>query len=221
MSQNNPIQPMEPPRGANPRAGKGTALAAALAVILGSVYAVEGGYVNDPVDPGGATNYGVTQVVARAAGYRGDMRYFPKHCSGPATVCADDIYLAKYIKAPGYLPIIEADPAVGGELVDSAVNFGPSRPSRWFQESMNELGAPKLAVDGKIGPASVASYRALQRQRGAVAACVVTLDRLDAKQAAEYRRLVRRNARLGKFLKGWLAHRISNIDRKTCGKGVG
>ena len=38
----------------------------------------EGGYSNHSADPGGATNWGVTQDVARANGYPGDMRDFPQ-----------------------------------------------------------------------------------------------------------------------------------------------
>lgn len=189
-------------------------------VILAGVYANEGGYVNNPNDPGGATRYGVTEAVARAAGYRGDMRHFPKHCTGPDTVCADEIYLKKYIVAPGFMPVVEADPAVGGELVDSGVNFGPRRPSCWFQQSMNELGSAGLKVDCKVGPTSVRAYRSLQAKFGPVPACVMTLDRLDAKQRAEYDRLVRVNPKLKVFHKGWVAHRIGNIDRKTCGQGI-
>ncbi len=37
----------------------------------------EGGYVDNPADPGGATRYGVTERLARAYGYQGDMRVYP------------------------------------------------------------------------------------------------------------------------------------------------
>ena len=37
----------------------------------------EGGFVDHPKDPGGSTRYGITQRVARANGYEGDMRNFP------------------------------------------------------------------------------------------------------------------------------------------------
>lgn len=218
MPSGNRIQSLDPNP---PGGGKGKAgIAAALAVILGAVYAVEGGYVNDPNDPGGATNYGVTEKVARQAGYRGDMRLFPKHCTGPQTVCADAIYLRDYIVKPGFMQVIEADPAVGGELVDSGVNFGPARPSKWFEQALAEQGGAGFASDARIGAGEIAAYRALQARFGPVKACIATLDRLDAKQAAEYRRLAARNPNLNKFLKGWLRNRVGNIDRKTCGWGV-
>lgn len=220
MAQNDPVAPIEP-SGEGGVAKLAIGVAAAVATILGAVYANEGDYVNNRNDPGGPTRFGVTQAVARDAGYRGDMRYFPKHCTGPATVCADDIYLKRYIVGPGYMPIVEAEPAVGGELVDSAVNFGPTRPSSWYQQAMNELGGARLAVDGRIGPASVRAYRSLQVKFGKIPACIATLNRLDKKQKAEYDRLVRVNPRLKEFHRGWVAHRIGNIDRKMCGKGIG
>lgn len=210
-------------RGASPppsAARKGGAVAAAVALILASVYAVEGGYVNDPTDPGGATRYGVTEKVARAAGYRGDMRNFPKHCDGPATVCADAVYVPRYIVAPGYMPLVEIEPAVARELVDTAVNMGPSRPNRWYRLTVNKLASTRLPDStAALGTDDITAYRMAQVKLGVTPACVATLDALDRLQEAEYRRLVAARPSLGRFLKGWLNNRIGNVDRRTCGKG--
>jgi lysozyme family protein len=201
--------------------GKG-AIAAAVAVILAGVYAVEGGYVNDARDPGGATSYGVTERVARDYGYRGDMRRFPQHCDGPASICADAVYVRSYIAAPGYMPLVDIEPAIAGELIDTAVNMGPRRPNRWFRLTMNVLGGARLPDSAaSLGPADVAAYRLLQAKLGVMPACTATLDALDARQAAEYRRLAAANAKLRAFLKGWLRNRIGNVDRRSCGKGDG
>lgn len=208
--------PARPPV-SNARKG---AVAAAIAVILGGVYAVEGGYVNDPRDPGGATNYGVTEKVARANGYHGDMRRFPKHCDGPATACADNIYVSQYIAAPGYMPLVEIEPAVAGELVDTAVNMGPARPNRWYRATMNKLASTRLPDSpAALGPDDVTAYRMVQVKLGVTPACIATLDALDGRQEAEYRRLAAGSAKLRTFLKGWLRYRIGNVDRRTCGKG--
>ncbi|ENV93784.1 hypothetical protein F937_03185 [Acinetobacter calcoaceticus ANC 3680] len=37
----------------------------------------EGGYVNNPADRGGATKYGIIEAVARANGFKGNMKDFP------------------------------------------------------------------------------------------------------------------------------------------------
>jgi lysozyme family protein len=202
-------------------ASKG-AIAAAVAVILAGVYAVEGGYVNDARDPGGATSFGVTEQVARDHGYRGDMRRFPQHCDGPATICADAVYVRSYIAAPGYMPLVEIEPAVAAELIDTAVNMGPRRPNRWYRLTMNALAEARLPDStASLGPADIAAYRTLQAKLGVIPACTATLDALDARQAAEYRRLAAANPKLRAFLKGWLRYRIGNVDRRSCGKGDG
>lgn len=186
------------------------ALGIIVAGILAAVGLNEGGFVDHANDPGGPTNHGITEQVARKDGYTGHMRDFPKEW-------ANDIIFTGYIKGPGFLPVIEASPAVGEEIVDSAVNFGPHRPSCWFQQSANELGAaPALKVDCKIGARSVAAYRDLQGKFGKVRACVATLDKMDAKQTAEYQRLVRVNPKLKVFYRGWLNKRVGNVDRKKC-----
>src|SRR3546814_2056448 len=58
-------------------AGLGT-LGIIVTGILTAVGLNEGGYVDHPNDPGGATNHGVTEEVARADGFTGPMKYFPK-----------------------------------------------------------------------------------------------------------------------------------------------
>lgn len=207
-----------PPKLSGPQ--KGGAIGAALAVILAGVYAAEGGYVNDPHDRGGATNYGITERVARENGYLGDMRQFPKHCYGAMTTCADDIYTRQYIVEPGFYPMLAIEPAVAQELVDTGVNMGPRVPATWFQASLNVLCGAKLEPDGKVGPATLAAYQDCQRIQGARPLCVSMLGALDGAQERRYRAIVARNPSQQKFLRGWLRARIGNVDRSKCGTGV-
>lgn len=215
--------PLSTTQGGTPtstRVSKGGIAAAALTTILAGIFAVEGGYVNDPLDRGGATNYGVTEAVARQNGYEGHMRNFPKNCYGKVTVCAEKIYVEKYVEAPGYTPLLSIEPAVAQELVDSAVNMGPARPSAAFQASLNVLCYSGLKTDGRVGPATIKAYQACQPVMGKNALCVAVLQSLDNWQAARYRAIVRAKPSQKRFLNGWLNHRIGNVDRKSCGKGI-
>jgi lysozyme family protein len=200
----------------SPAAKKGGAATGIIAMLLAGLYAVEGGYVNDPADRGGATNFGVTEKVARQAGYTGHMRDFQKHCIGKTTVCADAIYIRQYIDGPGFRPMVELDPAVGRELFDTGANMGPVWPSRWLQQGIGALGGPKVTVDGKIGAGTMLAYKSLRAKRGPVATCLAMLDWLDDRQAERYLLIVQRNPSQRRFLKGWLAHRIGNVPRGEC-----
>ena len=189
--------------------------ASALSLILAAVFAVEGGYVNHPNDPGGETNHGITKDVARAAGYRGSMRDLARYCEAETDVCAESILRIQYVEKPGFLSLVAIDPAVAEEVIDTAVNMGPARPSRFFQRSVNELCGKSLKVDGQIGPATVKAWADCRSYLG-TRSCRWMLDDLDAQQRAEYERLIRINPRLGVFRKGWLNHRINNVNRSRC-----
>lgn len=191
---------------------KGKAIPATMLAIIAATLALEGGYVKNDVDPGGETNFGITKATAERNGYRGPMRTLPREV-------AESIYYREYLVAPGYEPLVAIDAAVASELFDTTVNMGAPRPSRWFEQSVNELCGARLTIDGRVGATAIAAYSACQRRRGAARLCVAMLDDLDRKQAAEYRRLVRINPKLRPFLKGWLAHRVGNVDRRTCSAG--
>ena len=198
----------------SPNTKKVSAVGAVAAAIITGVLAVEGGYVNNKNDPGGATNHGVTEAVARADGYTGDMKALPKER-------AVSIFHKNYIVKPGYEPFLELSPAVAEELVDTAVNTGPGRPSRWLQSSLNALSQqgqlyPVVSVDGRIGPGTVDSYKALQKARGKVVACQLVIKSLDAQQGAYYLMISEKNPKLQTFTAGWMQHRIGNVPLSRC-----
>lgn len=184
-------------------------IGAAFVALIAGVIAVEGGWVNHPNDPGGETNMGITKQVAVQHGYTGPMKTLPRSV-------AESIYYETYLVKPGYAPLVEVDAAVAEELFDTTVNMGAGRPSRWFQLSTNSLCRSNLAVDGRVGPATVATFKACQKRLGAANLCRFMLDALDARQRAEYDRLVRVNPKLRVFHRGWVAHRIGNVKRSKC-----
>jgi len=117
---------------------------AALAHVLKS----EGGYVNNPKDPGGMTNLGCTKVVwEEFVGHpvsEADMRGLT-----PADVAP--LYKRKYWdKVSGDLLPSGLDYAV----FDAAINSGPGRAAKWLQEVAG------VTADGAIGPATLAAVNA-------------------------------------------------------------
>jgi len=197
--------------------GAASGIALAVGSMLTGLYKVEGDYSNHAADRGGATRFGVTEKVARADGYKGDMRVFPKNCfEGEKNTCADKIYYENYIVKPGFVPVIQLSGPVGEELFGSSVNFGPVRPSKWYQTSINSLCGTKLTVDGKLGAGTHAGAKACQVKLGKKDFCIKMLDSLDAQQKARYYAIVAANPSQKVFIKGWLAHRIGNVDRKRC-----
>ncbi len=186
---------------------------AVIVAIIGTVFALEGGYSDNPADPGGKTNHGVTEQVARANGYQGDMKALPKGF-------AEQVYRRDYIESPNFHRVIALSPAVGEELVDAGVNAGPGRAARWFQQALNHLsrgGAdyPLVAADGQVGAQTLAAYQALERKRGRVKACELVLKLLDAQQGAHYMSL---NQPV--FIVGWADKRLGNVPMARCADSV-
>lgn len=104
----------------------------------------EGGYSNNPSDPGGETMWGVTARVARAHGYTGAMRDLPQ-----ATARA--IAKTEYWDAHR---CDEIPASVAFQVLDAAYNGGPV--NRWLQM------AAGVTADGVIGPATLAAVNAAE-----------------------------------------------------------
>lgn len=194
----------------NKPGAKAAGVSTVAAAIIAALFALEGGYVNHPKDPGGETNYGITKSVAQENGYFGPMREMPKEY-------AWSIYYNEYIREPGYAPMESQSPAVLEELVDTAVNTGVSRSSRWFQQSLNSLSRggkdyKMVAIDGKVGSSTIDAYKALSAKRGKRQSCEMVIKLMDAQQANHYMSLTK----LSDFTPGWIAHRIGNVDLKRC-----
>lgn len=195
----------EHPRRFTPRR---VGVGAAVAAILAAVVALEGGYVDHPNDPGGATRYGITERVARQNGYTGPMRTLPKET-------ALRIYEKQYVRKPGFLPLVEIDAEVAEEVIDTGVNMGSARPTRFFRRAVNEVCGTTLPITTSMDAVTVKAWRDCRINLGP-RSCVAMLNSLDRQQRAEYDRLVRVNPRLKVFYRGWVNHRIGNVKRGRC-----
>ena len=105
----------------------------------------EGGYSNDPKDPGGETKYGISK------------RSYPRVDIGALTLeGAHRIYRADYWdKIHGD----DLDPALALVAFDAAVNNGVGQAVRWLQ------GALGVKQDGVIGPVTLNALAAADPQK--------------------------------------------------------
>ena len=121
----------------------------------------EGGYVNDPSDPGGATKYGVTIGTMRALGIdlTGDGRVTTEDVKALSKDKAAEIFETTYFNKPkiGLLPL-----PLHATVFDMYVNAG-SNAVKILQRLLNDVGSIDLVEDGKLGPMSGrAAHQALR-----------------------------------------------------------
>jgi lysozyme family protein len=176
-----------------------------VAALIDEVIAREGGYSNHPADRGGPTHFGITQAVARANGYAGDMRKLPRSL-------AETIYRRLYWERPGYAFVAEIAPNVAAELFDSAVNMGSATATGFLQRALNALNRnqkdyPDLKTDKLIGAKTLAALGAFMRLRGKAGEKVL-LKAIEALQGERYVALAESRPANEAFLYGWLANRI-------------
>lgn len=153
----------------------------------------EGGFSDDPLDRGGATNLGITQKTL--------SRYFGRM----ATVeevrelspdLARDIYEQNYYLGPG---IHRLPDLVQPFIFDSAVNHGPRRAIRFLQNVCNDAGFGPIDVDGAVGPQTVAAAKRAVEEMGPVLLAALIEERRNF-----YRMIVKADPTQERFLKGWL-----------------
>ena len=155
----------------------------------------EGGFVNDPVDPGGATNKGITMATFQSCA-RKYLNIDPTLANLKALTDAQ----AGKIYKPLYWDKVRCDDIELQELAnivfDFQVNAG-GNAAKLLQRVLNDLGAnPPLGVDGDIGEKTIAALRRMDQKE--------VYRRYKQGRIDYYQDLVDKRPPLGKFLKGWL-----------------
>ena len=105
----------------------------------------EDGYVNNPADPGGETNWGITRAVAVDNGYTGSIKLMPKET-------------AKQIYKKMYWDKLQCDQfgfVVAFQLFDAGVNHGNAQAVKFLQRALS------VADDGVIGAKTIAATNSL------------------------------------------------------------
>ncbi|MBW2607711.1 MAG: hypothetical protein JRD05_08760 [Deltaproteobacteria bacterium] len=144
----------------------------------------EGGYVNDPDDPGGETKFGISK------------RSYPDVDITALTIeQAKDIYCRDYWEVLRLGEILRELIAV--EIFDTAVNMGRRTAVKIAQRALNFLGED-LVEDGKIGSKTIGALnRWGHRDVRALFIC------LNGFQFMHYRLITKNNRRFKKFARGW------------------
>ena len=145
----------------------------------------EGGYVDDPYDPGGATNMGITLATLRQWDH--DPALGAPDVEDMSEKTAAAIYGSLYWNG------LRGDSLPAGvdlSAFDFGVNAGLRRSAELLQEA---LGFAADEVDGCVGPATLAA--AARADAGSL------IDGLAERQSAYYRCL----AEFDRYGDGWLA----------------
>lgn len=112
--------------------------------VFATIAGIEGDFSDrdKEADPGGKTKFGITEAVARAWGYKGDMRDLP---FDTAKAIAKAWYWDKY-------QCDQFDARIAYQVFDAAYNGG--YPVKWLQECVGAV------PDGVIGAKTIAAVRA-------------------------------------------------------------
>jgi len=160
----------------------------------------EGGFVDNPVDAGGATNYGITQATFNS--WRASIGRPVANVQNLPIDEASQIYAARYFYGPGFDAI--SDPDLQEFLFDFAVNSGPAAAVSALQTSLNGMGLDSGRVDGDLGP----------KTRGAITRCQNIPElyyRVKSERWELLLRYIGRDHRQAIFALGW-ANRLDELN---------
>jgi uncharacterized protein (TIGR02594 family) len=152
------------------------------------VLSMEGGWTDDPIDPGGPTNHGITLATYAAHNKRNVTAQSVADLKAELqALTADDaktIYRVRYWR-PSLAERLP--PPLALMHFDAAVNHGVGGAARLLQQALN------VDVDGEIGPLTMAAATAQPISKA--------LERYAALRQARYRSL----GHFWRFGRGWLA----------------
>lgn len=182
----------------------------------------EGGWVDDPHDLGGETNFGISTLIIqrmqrddklddagmeKLLGIKAGTLYkqdYLKIENGFTKDSAAKIYRKYFWDQPGYAGI--ADQNLATKVMDIAVNCGEPRAERMLQLAVNSLGGLQVQVDGNMGPRTLVAVNTSDAKKLILA--------LKEEQVKYYNGIAVARPANAKFLPGWLK-RANWID-PTC-----
>lgn len=147
----------------------------------------EGGLVDHPNDPGGMTNFGISERWAKGAGLDVDILNLTRDT-------AIEIY-RKYFWDFYHLDKIENE-KVAIKVFDALVNTGHFQTFKCLQRALHSCGKYRVKDDGVFGPITEAALKLVDSEN--------LLCAFRSELAGFYRVLAAQNASKKVFLKGWL-----------------
>jgi len=145
----------------------------------------EGGFSNDPIDHGGATNYGITQATLNNYLKKYPSAKVPDRVDKLSIKDVEEIYKDGYWKFDG----IE-DQRVATKIFDMSVNFGLGSAVKLVQKIV------KTDPDGSWGPLTQAKVNAQTP--------LPFLDELVTACIHRYEAIMEKDPTQEKYRKGWL-----------------
>ena len=157
-----------------------------LATALKLTLKFEGGFVNNKLDPGGATNFGVTQTTYNR--FRIGQSKSVQSVRNITSAEVEQIYREMYWK-PSHADLAVLPLAV--VIFDTAVLFGVGGAVKFLQEALD------VTVDGGFGPTTKSAFDQQNNKNTA-------FKMIEARVNAHKRRVAAKPSQ-NVFLKGWLS----------------
>ena len=149
----------------------------------------EGGFVNDPVDPGGATNYGIT--ITTLSNFFG-RKATVEEVEAITKNLAKEIYFKNYWRPLSCEEI--TNEAIAICLFNTGVLHGVGTSGKAAQQSLVNLGI-SVRVDGIIGNATVSQLNKVDTKQFLKAFHKIIMERIAV--------LIFKDPNLKRFEKGW------------------
>lgn len=155
----------------------------------------EGGYSNNPKDPGGETNFGITHIDLQAHARELNL---PLDVKELTRVEAEYFYKKVYWDEYNYNAINSLP--IATKIFDMAVNMGAHEAHELVQRALGYCGYSNISVDGVIGVHTLAAINevTLHGRESDL------MDELVNEAKWFYDYLVEEKPTLKKFLNGWL-----------------
>ena len=181
---------------------------------LAVVLAHEGGFVDDPVDPGGATNWGISLRWLKSIGDYDDDGVLDGDLDGDGDVDRDDIFAMTRAQAAEFYRVHFWDryrygrihaPVVAMKVFDLTVNMGSGYKARTgahtlLQRACRANDRP-LVEDGLLGPKSIRAVNECDP--------VALLSAVRSEAGGFYRGLIAARPQFEKYRRGWLKRAYS------------